>query len=142
MGLVHETESGVIAGIIKQEHEARPEIKEFVHLHVHTIYSTLDGLFKPDMLAARAKELGMKAVAVTDHGHCGSALAFQTAMKKQGIKPILGAELYYTPDMKIAAMEKEDRDAWALRELLKDKEARCICNWDITKKKSDRKSRD
>lgn len=115
---------------------------DFVHCHLHTIYSTLDGLCKPDVLAKRAKELGFKAVAVTDHGHSGGALAFQQAMKKQGIKSLLGAELYYTPDMKIAAMEKEDRDAWALRELLKDKEARCICNWDITKKKSDRKSRD
>jgi DNA polymerase-3 subunit alpha len=142
MGLVHETESGVIAGIIKQEHEDRPEIKDFVHLHVHTIYSTLDGLCKPDVLAARAKELGMKAVAVTDHGHCGSALAFQTAMKKQGIKPILGAELYYTPDMKIAAMEKEDRDAWGIREVLKDQEARNHCDWGITKKKGDRKTLD
>lgn len=67
---------------------------KFVHLHVHSHYSLLDGLSKIDDLIARVKELGMDAVAITDHGNIYGAVEFFKKAKKAGIKPIIGAELY------------------------------------------------
>ncbi len=67
---------------------------EFVHLHVHSEYSLLDGLARVDDLVARAKELGMKALALTDHGAMYAAIPFYQAAKEGGIKPILGCEIY------------------------------------------------
>jgi DNA polymerase-3 subunit alpha len=66
----------------------------FTHLHLHTEYSLLDGANKIKVLAKRAKELGMKAVAMTDHGNMFGAIDFYYAMKKEGIKPIIGMEAY------------------------------------------------
>jgi len=66
----------------------------FVHLHLHTEYSTLDGAIKIPALAERAKELGMPAVAMTDHGNMYGAIAFYQKMHAAGIKPILGCEAY------------------------------------------------
>jgi DNA polymerase-3 subunit alpha len=74
------------------------EEKNFVHLHVHTIYSLLDGACRLDELINRAKEFNMKAIAITDHNHLGGTYAFQTQCKLNDIKPILGVEMYYTPD--------------------------------------------
>lgn len=65
-----------------------------VHLHVHTDASFLDGMILPDKLVARAKELGMPAVAVTDHGNMSNIVSFYKEAKKAGIKPILGCEVY------------------------------------------------
>jgi len=70
---------------------------EFVHLHLHTEYSLLDGGNRIDKLVARVAELGMKAVGVTDHGNIFGAVAFYTACREKGIKPILGVEAYVTP---------------------------------------------
>jgi DNA polymerase-3 subunit alpha len=67
---------------------------EFVHLHLHTDYSLLDGACEIERLVGRVKELGMPAVAVTDHGNIFGAVAFHNAAKEAGIKPILGCELY------------------------------------------------
>src|SRR5437764_3616778 len=67
---------------------------EFVHLHLHTDYSLLDGACDVDKLVARAKTLNMPAVAVTDHGNIFGAAHFYNAAKSAGIKPILGCELY------------------------------------------------
>jgi len=69
------------------------EIK-FTHLHLHTEYSLLDGANKIKVLAKRVKELGMEAVAMTDHGNMFGAIDFYYAMKKEGIKPIIGLEAY------------------------------------------------
>ena len=69
----------------------------FVHLHVHTEYSLLDGACRIDRVAARAKELGMDALAVTDHGVMYGAVAFYKACKAAGIKPIIGCEVYVAP---------------------------------------------
>jgi len=66
----------------------------FVHLHVHTHYSLLDGLTKIDDLIAKAVELKMPAVAITDHGTMYGAIEFYTKAKKAGIKPIIGVECY------------------------------------------------
>lgn len=86
----------------------------FTHLHVHSSYSFLDGLSSPAILAKRAKELGMNALALTDHNHIGGAFDFQAACRKEGIKPILGGELYYTEDTKILALDVEERLALAI----------------------------
>ncbi|MDD6326846.1 MAG: PHP domain-containing protein, partial [Lachnospiraceae bacterium] len=67
---------------------------EFTHLHVHTEYSLLDGSAKIKELVARAKELGMKALAITDHGVMYGAIDFYKACKAEGIKPIIGCEVY------------------------------------------------
>jgi len=69
----------------------------FVHLHVHTEYSLLDGFCRIDGLAKRVKELGQSAVAVTDHGVMYGAIDFYRACKKEGIKPIIGCEVYVAP---------------------------------------------
>ena len=67
---------------------------KFTHLHVHSHYSLLDGLAKIDDLVNRAKELGMEALALTDHGTLYGAVEFFQKAKKAQIKPIIGCELY------------------------------------------------
>src|SRR5579863_7461891 len=67
---------------------------EFVHLHLHTDYSMLDGACEVERLVARVKDLGMPAVAMTDHGNIFGAVRFVSAAKDAGVKPILGCELY------------------------------------------------
>lgn len=67
---------------------------EFVHLHVHTNYSLLDGACDMDKLAKRLSELGMESVAITDHGVMYGVVDFYKTMRSYGIKPIIGCELY------------------------------------------------
>lgn len=69
----------------------------FVHLHLHTEYSLLDGANRISELIDRTAELGMPAVAMTDHGNMFGAMKFYKTAKRQGIKPILGCEAYITP---------------------------------------------
>lgn len=66
----------------------------YVPLHCHSTFSLLDGLSQPHQIAERCKEIGASACALTDHGNIAGAIKFYTAMKKAGIKPILGCELY------------------------------------------------
>lgn len=94
-------------------------MKDYVHLHVHTSYSFLDGECKPNELIARAKELGMKAIAITDHNHLGGTLEFQKECKSQGLKPILGLEAYYTEDMDMLSKPAEERNKIAADKALK-----------------------
>ena len=68
----------------------------FVHLHVHTEYSLLDGACRIKQLIARARELGQKAIAMTDHGVMFGAVEFYQAAREAGIQPILGCEVYTT----------------------------------------------
>ena len=70
---------------------------EFVHLHVHSEYSLLDGAAQLDGLVKKAKDLKFPAIALTDHGNLFGAIDFYLAAQKAGIKPILGAELYVAP---------------------------------------------
>lgn len=70
---------------------------DFTHLHVHTEYSLLDGSAKIKELVARAKELGMKALAITDHGVMYGVIDFYKACKSAGIKPVIGCEVYVAP---------------------------------------------
>ncbi len=76
----------------------------FVHLHVHSEYSVLDGLSKVGSIVARAKELGQPAVAITDHGAMYGVIDFFNAAKKAGVKPIIGMEGY------LARRTRHDRD--------------------------------
>ncbi|GAB6877428.1 DNA polymerase III subunit alpha [Thermaerobacter litoralis] len=79
-------------------------MQPFVHLHVHSEYSLLDGAARVGELAARAAELGMPALALTDHGVMYGAIDFYKACKKHGIKPIIGCELY------LARRTRHDRE--------------------------------
>jgi len=71
--------------------------KGFVHLHLHTQYSLLDGAVAPGKLFSRCKELGMDSVAITDHGNMFGAIDFYTKARKAHIKPIIGIEAYIAP---------------------------------------------
>ena len=69
----------------------------FVHLHVHTEFSLLDGACRIPKLVERVKELGQDAVAITDHGVMYGVIDFYRACKAAGIKPIIGCEVYVAP---------------------------------------------
>ena len=71
----------------------------FVHLHVHTEYSMLDGAARLGALTSRAAELGMPAVAMTDHGNVFGAYEFYRKAKSAGVKPIIGIEAYFAPNI-------------------------------------------
>ncbi len=81
----------------KDTREASPPHSPFVHLHVHSQYSLLDGAIKLDALIKRTAEYGMDAVALTDHGAMYGALEFYLKAQKAGIKPIVGCEFYVAP---------------------------------------------
>jgi len=92
----------VPAGIVKPP--------PFVHLHVHTEYSLLDGACRVGDLVAACRKLDMPAVAVTDHGNLFGAIDFYTAAQAAGVKPVVGCEVYMAP------ADRRDRDARGLRE--------------------------
>src|SRR5205823_9158630 len=75
----------------------------FVHLHVHSEYSILDGACRIPALAARAAEFGMPAVGLTDHGSLAGAVELYQETRKQGIKPLLGCEVYVADDRRAQA---------------------------------------
>ncbi len=81
---------------------------KFVHLHTHSHYSLLDGLSKIDGLVRRTKELGMEALALTDHGNMYGAVEFYQQATKAGIKPILGAEVYVAKGSRISRDPRVD----------------------------------
>jgi len=70
----------------------------FTHLHVHTEYSLLDGMCRITQLVAKAKELGMDSLAITDHGVMYGVIEFYQAAREAGVKPIIGCEVYIAPD--------------------------------------------
>ena len=69
----------------------------FTHLHVHSEYSLLDGACRINELPKAAKELGQTSLAITDHGVMYGVVDFWRACKKEGIKPIIGCEVYVAP---------------------------------------------
>lgn len=95
-------------------------MSKFVHLHVHSHYSLLDGLAKIDDLVARVKELGMDSVALTDHGNLYGAIEFYKKARKAGIKPILGIEAYVAPHGRLSKVPKMDEMRWHLTLLAKN----------------------
>lgn len=84
-------------------------MSEFTHLHVHTQYSILDGAAGIKKLVARAKDLGMESLAITDHGNMFGVKEFHGAATAAGIKPILGCEVYVAARTRFDRTEKEDR---------------------------------
>ena len=72
-------------------------MKEFIHLHVHTQYSLLDGAIRFEQLFKTAKSFGMPACAITDHGNMFGAIDFYTSAREAGLKPIIGCEVYIAP---------------------------------------------
>ena len=87
---------------------------EMVHLHVHTQYSLLDGAAPIEQLATAAQSMGMKAMAITDHGVMYGVLKFYQAMAKAGIKPILGCEVYVARRSRHDRVAKVDDDPFHL----------------------------
>ncbi len=82
----------------------------FVHLHLHSMYSLLDGGNRLDRLVKHVKALGMDAVAVTDHGNLHGAVEFYNLAKKEGVKPILGIEAYVAPDIGGKQSDRTNRE--------------------------------
>src|SRR5438477_8608768 len=83
----------------------------FVHLHLHTEYSLLDGASRPEALAKRVAELGMPACAITDHGNMFGAVEFYNAMKSAGVKPIIGCEMSLAYGSRLDKTSVEDQQA-------------------------------
>jgi len=83
----------------------------FVHLHVHTQYSILDGASNISALVAKAKNDGMPAVAITDHGNMFGVKEFVNEANKQGIKPVIGCEVYVATRSRTDRTDKEDRSS-------------------------------
>ncbi len=86
----------------------------FVHLHVHTEYSLLDGACRIGKLMDRVKELGQSAVAITDHGVMYGAIDFYKAAKAAGVKPIIGCEVYVAPRTRFDKVHALDKEAYHL----------------------------
>lgn len=95
-------------------------MKDFVHLHVHTEYSLLDGSGKISKLVERTKELGMKAIAITDHGTMYGAVEFYKQAVEAGIKPIIGCEVYVAGRSMHIKEPQKDNDTYHLVLLVKD----------------------
>ncbi|MFI3261640.1 MAG: DNA polymerase III subunit alpha [Rikenellaceae bacterium] len=93
---------------------------QFVHLHVHTSYSILDGQSDIKRLIKRAKELEMPAIAITDHGNMFGVKLFHSEATKAGIKPILGCEAYVAKNTRHIKKNKEDRSGFHLILLAKN----------------------
>lgn len=96
--------------------------RKFVHLHTHSEYSLLDGASKIPELVQYVKDLGMGSVALTDHGNMYAAVKFFLECKSQGIKPILGCELYLAPRSRHDKETKQDRSPYHLTVLAKNEE--------------------
>lgn len=97
-------------------------MENFVHLHVHTEYSLLDGAGRVEELVAKAGELGMKSVAITDHGVMYGVVDFYKKAKKHGVKPLIGCEVYVAPRTMKDRDPKQDSSQYHLVLLAKDEE--------------------
>ena len=93
---------------------------DFVHLHVHSEYSLLDGAARIKEMAAKAAELGMTSLALTDHGVMYGAIPFYKACKEHGIKPILGVEAYITAGSRHDKQSRKDQPIYHLTLLAKN----------------------
>ena len=92
----------------------------FIHLHVHSQYSLLDGMCRPKELLEKAKSMGMSAVALTDHGALYGAFEFFIKAKEIGVKPIIGVEVYKAVRSRFDKQPSEDRDQYHLVLLAKN----------------------
>ena len=96
-------------------------MSDFIHLHTHSEYSLLDGLAKISDLVAKAKEYGMNALALTDHGAMYGAFKFYLTCREAGIKPIIGMEAYQAARSRFDKQPQIDRDQYHLVLLAKNK---------------------
>src|SRR5213080_2265309 len=85
---------------------------DFVHLHLHTEYSLLDGACRLDKLTEKAHELKFPAMALTDHGVLYGAIDFYQAAREKGIKPIIGCEVYVAPGSRFEKKTGSGRDVY------------------------------
>ena len=97
-------------------------MERFVHLHVHSEYSLLDGACRIDRLVEKVKALGQPAVAVTDHGVMYGAIEFYHAAKKAGIKPIIGCEVYVAPRTRFDKQHRVDSSPYHMVLLCENEE--------------------
>ncbi|MFO7978179.1 MAG: PHP domain-containing protein, partial [Bacteroidales bacterium] len=95
---------------------------DFVHLHVHTQFSILDGASLLDPLITKAVNDGMKAIAITDHGNMYGVLQFSILARSKGIKPIIGCEVYVAEGSRFDKKGKEDRSGYHLILLAKNRQ--------------------
>ena len=105
--LIAETKEKTQATVLEQNENPM----DFISLHTHSFYSLLDAESSPQRLAEKAKAIGMKALALTDHNHLLGVLDFKKACESTDIKPIYGVELYYTDDtqmMKLPIAEQRE----------------------------------
>ena len=99
-----------------------PTEKDFVHLHVHSEFSLLDGLSPVRHIVDTVKRGGMRAVALTDHGNMYGAIDFYSYAKSAGVKPILGVETYVSPRGMSDKLGSQDRNYFHLVLLVKNLE--------------------
>ena len=94
----------------------------FVHLHLHTEYSLLDGACRLRELPRRIRELHQDAVAITDHGVLYGAVEFYKACKKEGVRPIIGCEVYVAPRTRFDKVHQADSRPYHLILLCENEE--------------------
>lgn len=90
------------------------QVNNFVHLHVHSEYSLLDGAIRIKELPDKLRELNMTACAITDHGNMFAAVEFYQTMQKANLQPIIGIELYLTKSSRFSKLEQSDRERYHL----------------------------
>ena len=95
-------------------------MSNFTHLHVHSEYSLLDGACRIKELVSTVKKMGQNSVAITDHGVMYGAIEFYKEAKKQGIKPIIGCEVYVAPRTRFDKVQQFDRQSYHLVLLCKN----------------------
>ena len=104
----------------RERYTSADPMSDFVHLHLHTEYSLLDGATRPELLAKKIGQLGMPACAITDHGNMFGAVEFYNAMNGAGVKPIIGCEMYiaYGSRFDKAGVEDQAADAGSNNHLI------------------------
>jgi DNA polymerase-3 subunit alpha len=115
-----ETEKPISRPVANNEVAVKQKVQSFTHLHVHTQFSVLDGLSKIPILIKKAKDDGMPAVAITDHGNMFGVKSFHQTALKEGIKPILGCEVYVARRGLEKKESKVDASGWHLVLLAKN----------------------
>ena len=103
-----QTIDSVRHGFASRGDELRGQVSQFVHLHVHSEYSLLDGACRIDALCRRAAENGSPAIALTDHGVMYGAMEFYYAAREHGLTPILGCEAYLAPRGRLDRTAREE----------------------------------